>query len=114
MIEVMEDKLDNRTFVEDLGLSKIWRPKRLDSRVVSVNFSSLWKPYKKISRNTFINYKDLLGQYELYSCEDKVISGQNVKLPVYRKELDGGIEAFLSTDKYGQRWQVIVERFRLS
>ena len=107
MIALMEAKLKERKFVIDQGIGKIWRPNRSDPRVISVNFSTLWKPYKKITRKTNINFKELMGKYELYSCEEKTIFGENINLPVYRKVVDDKTDAFLTKDKFGHTWQVI-------
>ena len=106
LISGLKNKLTSNEFKKEFGESKIWNSKN-NARITSVDFSTnLWKPYKKLSRNTTLNYKDLLGRYILISCNETEIFGQKTRLPVYRKILNDGTEAFLSKDKNGIRWQV--------
>ena len=76
--------------------------------VLDVNLTSLfWKTYKKMSRSTNLNYAELLGTYEMLKCPEINVFGIKTRYPVYRKILSDGTEAFLSKNKYGNKWQVI-------
>ena len=77
-------------------------------KVLDVNFPPLsWKAYKNMSRSTNLNLKDLLGTYNLFSCPEVNVFGITTRYPVYQKILSDGTEAYLSRNKYGNKWQVI-------